>query len=597
MRKNYIYAIFLFLLAFTSFGQKVTLTPTTVNGQSVSGGPINLGGTPNSTVGLGITVEMPAIPGNYGTITIHSVNGLNDNIVPGGNGGTLFFGEGKSASRSFVVNLLWSSFTTSGSYIYAEYKTGGGVIYKSSNLAIIKNATQGGGTPQIPADAPDPAKIPNTICCNQTIRLGEKPALIAGSQYLNPYQGQTYGINASWQVNGNPNVGILEADSANKTLSLDYVQNHGNFTVVRGLGYPTTLTPSNKSNTVTITVVPSPITYNEIRVNGSINTDGSIEISSTNPKDILGDRSYINLNVFQDPYYIPKRGDTNIFIDKYEWEYSIINGTTEEQSWNIIPNQFSSSLNSLLLPRSNSSKDNFYSVRRIAIYQNLKVASNSLKILVRGLRDNNTICCNQTLEVSSSNIVETPATITGPITMSNKNTYLFYQWQSQTVTERGAKFSNWTNIPQATSKDYNPPTPQFIPGSGRNQPTVPTYNYRRIATDNVYNGETYYSNETSLTPSTNLYSAQTLKIYPNPATSIINIENTNNRTGGIDFDTANINIVNIMGNIVNSNDFTRVSQDIISINVSNFINGIYFLNVSNNTSGRTYSEQFTFIKK
>lgn len=603
MRKNYIYAIFVFLLAFTSFGQKVTLTPTTVNGQSVSGGPINLGGTPNSTISLGVNVEMPAIPGNYGTITIHSVNGLNDNIVTGGNGGTLFFGEGKSASRSFVINLLWSSFTTSGCYIYAEYKTGGGVIYKSSNLAIIKNATQGGGTPQIPADAPDPAKIPNSICCNQTVRLGDKPTIITGSQYLNPYQGQTYGINASWQVNGNPNVRILEVDNANKTLSLDYVENLGNFTIMRGLGYPTTLTPSNKSNTVTITVVPSPILLNEISVVDTVNADGFVEIISTNPKQIFGTRhgSQVNLNILQDPFHTSQRGDTFTEIERFEWQYAKTNKALGGNlNWITINSSHPYNLESFNPLDQNNNEDNYYLLRRIAIYQNIKRVSNTLKLVLRTIRNNNTICCNQTLLISQSNSIEPPTLITGSNAQPDSNNYLKYQWQSQAIDNTSTtKLGSWTNIVGATSKDYLPPALQLVStnyGRGVIWTTPTTYNYRRITVPLYYNGEWSYSNEINLS-SLNLNPTTTpsrINLYPNPATTILNLETTD-----INLATAIISIVNISGNTMTPLSSSIINPNLVSLNISNFTVGTYFITIESQDIGtRTGNKlQYTFIKR
>lgn len=602
MRKFSFYLALIIIMSVSVSAQTVTLTPTSVNGSSFSGGAINLGGVSYSSISLSVKVEIPGnvAVGDQGTIKIYCSNSaaLGANVTIGGDGGSLYFGGGKVATKSFNINLIWGDFLTSSGYIFAEYRNPAGTAYKSSNIAVIKNATLNGGTVNPPADAPNPTQIANTLCCNQTIRQGEKPTPITGSQYTNPYQNQIYGINSSWSGTGNNSVRFTSIDYVNKILNIDYVTEPGNFTIIRKLGYNGNNDFPNKSNSVTITVVPSPISSNEIYINGSTNNDGSIEATSTNPKDILGSTSSINLNVLQNPFYTPKRGDTNITIDKYEWEYSIMNGTTEESSWNIIPNQSAASLNSLFLPRSNSSKDNFYQVRRIAIYENLRVSSNSLKIWLRAVRDNNTICCDQTLQVSPSNVIETPSTITGTTTVSDKNTYLFYQWQSQTVTEHGSRFGNWTNIPRATSKDYTPPTPQFIPGSGRNPATAPTYNYRRIATDNAFNGETYYSNEVRITPSTNLYSVSTLKLYPNPATSIINIENTDTSLyGNKNFANATITIVNMMGTIVNSNNFSVLTPDLISINISNLPTGTYFLNISGNITNRiTYNEQFTFIK-
>ena len=328
MRKNYFYLLLLFLCSAAIFAQKVTLTPTVVNGKNVSGGPINLESVPYSTVSLGVTVAMPAIPGNTGTLTIYSIKGLSVNIVSGGNGGALFFGEGKSASKSFVINLNWSAFATSGSYIYAEYKTSGNVVYKSSYLAVTKNATQGGDTPQRPADALDPSKIPNTLCCNQTVRLGDKPAPITGSQYLDPYKGQKWAVGSSWEVSGNPTVSILNLDDVNKILTLDYVEQPGNFTVVRSLGSTGQLNKPYKSNAATITVVPSPILTNEISIDAPVNSNGFVEITNTNdPKRINGTRytGLVNLTILQDPFHTSQRGDSFTNIEKFEWEYTKIN--------------------------------------------------------------------------------------------------------------------------------------------------------------------------------------------------------------------------------------------------------------------------------
>lgn len=599
MRKNYIYFIVLFILSISVSAQKVTLTPANVNNIGYTGGPINLGGVAFSSVSLSVTVELPdnVAVGDTGTIRIYCSNGtaLGVNVASGGDGGSLYFGGGKVATKSFYINLNWSDFSTSFAYLFAEYKNPAGTSFKSSNISIIKNATLNGGTVNAPADAPNPNKITNTICCNQTIRQGEKPAPITGSQYSNPYFDKIYGINSAWSA-----YALLQLDNANQVLYLDYydttVKSH---TIQRRLGYNGTSDFPNKSNIVTITVVPSPLTANEITINGSINTDGSIEINNNNPKEIFGDSPSINLNVLQNPYSTPQRADTYSTIEKFEWEYYIINGTREEATWKTIPNQISASLNSSYLPRIDINKDNLYSVRRIAIYQNLKLASNTLKILLRAVRDNNTICCDQILEVSSSNVIEKPSIITGTTTISDKNTYLSYQWQNQTVNERDLKVGNWTNIPKATSKDYSPPTPEFIPGNGRNRPTIPTYNYRRIATDNSYIGETYYSNEISLKPSTSVYNfSLPLLVHPNPATSIINIEDTRVRkmAGDILLADLSINIVNILGNVVNSNNFSLVTPDLISINISNLAGGLYFINVSS-SKGRGHFQQFTFIKQ
>jgi len=605
MRKNYIYLVLLLLLNISVFGQKVTLTPTTVNGQNVSAGPINLGGTPSSTVSLNVTVEMPSIPGNNGTITIHSINGFSDNIVAGGNGGSLFFGEGKSASRSFLVTLQWSSFATSGSYIYAEYKTSTSVAYKSSYLAVIKNPTQnGGGTLNPPADAPNPSNIVNTLCCNQTIRQGDKPAPITGSQYLNPYEGLPHGINSRWSV---ANGTTISLDNSNKILDIDYTTDLKNLTVTRELGYVYGGQFPNKSNTVTITVLPTPI-INEITIDGGKDVNGFVEIIDANPKPIYSERTSaarVNLNILENPYHVPVRGDSFAAIERYEWEYTKTNYALGGfRYWKTLEGENSSSLNSFNPSDMVNNEDNYYLVRRITFYKNIKNASNIIGIIPRMLKNNNIICCDQILgEDPTLKQIEKPSIITGSIaTIENipgaQIAYTNYQWQSQAITnERPNQYSGWTNIAGATTKDYLPAPLQYVVGSRGSLVVATTYNYRRIATINYQINNTgnftskSYSNEINV-KSGRIYGPQTLFAYPNPASSLIYIENK-----GTDYILSNttINIANTMGTIVNSNNFSIINQNLISIDVSNFPIGTYFINIQTGVGTRD-NAQLTFIK-
>ncbi|KIC00080.1 hypothetical protein OA93_00230 [Flavobacterium sp. KMS] len=606
MRKKYFYFVLTLLFSTTIlFGQKVTLTPLLVNGKGYTTGPINLESTPVSSVSLSVKVDSPGATGNDGTITVYYINpaALGGNVASGGNGGPLLFGGGKTATRNFVISLNWSNFNTSGGYVYAEYKNSAGVIYKSASLSVIKNATMGGGTLTPPADAPNPANIANSLCCNQTVRLGERPAPIVGSQYANPYKDYNYGINSSWSASGNSSIKLLSTE--NHTLNMDYITELKNFTVSRSLGYNNTVNLTNKSNTVTVTVVPSPIAENEISIDAGIDGNGFAEIINTNPKIIQGSQTYVNLNTLQDPFNIPKRTDTRADIERYEWEYGLTNNIYPiVNNWTTLPNENSVSLNSLNIPNLNSSEDNFYLIRRIAIYKNLKIASNSLKITLRTVRNNNTICCDQTLQISTSNVIESPSLITGATAISDKNQYLYYQWQSQSTATRLKPSGNWSNIKGATSKDYFPPPLQFVPNSGGrdgSETTIPTYNYRRIVESNIYNTEKSYSNEVNLTYKyPGRETSSSLTIYPNPATSTINIKNTNARSytyGDPNLTNATVNIINIMGTIVNSNNFSIVDPSLITIDISTLITGTYFLNISGNSSdGIPYTKQFTFIK-
>ncbi len=66
-----------------------------------------------------------------------------------------------------------------------------------------------------------------------------------------------------------------------------------------------------------------------------------------------------------------------------------------------------------------------------------------------------------------------------------------------------------------------------------------------------------------------------VKIYPNPANDIINIEIENNIQNG------EILIYNSIGHLVNRIDLTNNHK---SINLSNFNNGLYFIKITENSN-------------
>lgn len=322
MRKKYYYFSLLLLTSTMIFAQKVTLTPTNVNGIAYGSGPINLGGVAYSTVALTVKVEIPngTAANDQGTIKIYASNSaaVPANITIGGDGGYLYFGGGKIATRSFNINLSWGSFQTSSGIVYAEYRSSTGIAYKSSNIPLIKNSTiSGGGSVNPPADAPNPTQISNTLCCNQTIRQGEKPEPIKGSQYANPYKSEIYGINSRWTAGSS----IEKLDFENQILQLDYVTELKNFTITRELGYNGNRDFPNKGNVISITVLKSPFSVNEISVDTPLDDNGFAQIITTNPKPISGNPVGINLNILQDPNHVEVRGDNYAYIDRYEWQY------------------------------------------------------------------------------------------------------------------------------------------------------------------------------------------------------------------------------------------------------------------------------------
>ncbi|WP_289666025.1 T9SS type A sorting domain-containing protein [Flavobacterium panacagri] len=592
MKKNYLILIFALLFNTFLFSQTVTLTPTAVNGSNVNSGPINLASTPNSTISLGVKVQFPsnATVNDYGTLKIYYTNLsiTNANVAAGGDTGNLLFNGGQVANKSFIINLYWNDFLTTGGFIFAEYKTSTGSIYRSSNLAVIKNATMTGGTTlNPPADAPNPANISNTLCCNQTIRLGDKPEPYKGSVFLNPYKNEPYGINAKWEYKGD----IIELDNINQTLSVDYITEPGNFTVQRSLGYVYGNTFPNKSNAITITVVPSPIVTNEISINAPVDSKGYFEIMATNPKQIFGTRQggQVNLNILQNPNHTPQRGDLTTSIESFEWQYKKIN--TAKNEWITINSNHAYNLESFIPTDIDEAEDNYYLLRRIATYQNIKRASNTLKIVYRTIRKNNTICCDQTLIISPSNTIDPPSLIIGSDATPETNGYLKYQWQSQSIDSNSGNIGNWINITGATSKDYLPAPLLLVSNSRRGEiswSTPITYNYRRLTIrENSYE-PTSYSNEVNLN-SLNQYPE--ISLYPNPASSIINIEN---KKFAYRSDSTFVSIINSMGETVNSNNVSFITPYLISIDISNLPMGVYFINIQ---STPTSSTKLTFIKQ
>ncbi|EJG02846.1 T9SS type A sorting domain-containing protein [Flavobacterium sp. F52] len=597
MKKNYLFLIATLMLSTLMFAQTVTLTPTAVNNTNVNSGPINLASLPNSTISLNIKVDIPSnvAVNDQGTITVYysNLSTSNANVAAGGNGGNLYFGGGRTATRSMVINLYWSDFLTSGGFVFAEYKTPAGTVYRSSNLAVIKNSTMSSGTTlNPPADAPNPTKIVNTLCCNQTVRLGEKPQPITGSTFLNPYEGEPYGINSKWTFFGK----LIELDNITQTMSIDYTTQLGTFTVQRSLGYLYGHEFPNNSNKVTVTVIKSPFSENIISIDGPFDSNGFAETMTSNPKNIIGARVKINLTILQNPNQTEQRGDNVVNVDRYEWEYT----KTNLIDWKIIQNENSEGLGNFTPNDLNLNEDNYYLVRRIAVYQNLKRVSNELKILVRTIRNNNTICCDQVLKISSPTQIESPEPLSGSSITSDPNivtihqNYITYQWQLQV---NGSDITNntWQNIAGATDKDYTPAQPlEILARRGFSLTLKNSYKYRRIA-EVTYSGydqnnrwisgkSKSYSNEVSLISST----YDTAKLYPNPASTTLNIESpTTDLTNGI------LKITNAMGINVNPNSFSILSPSLATIDISNLIQGIYFINIQISNS---YIIQLSFIK-
>jgi hypothetical protein len=79
---------------------------------------------------------------------------------------------------------------------------------------------------------------------------------------------------------------------------------------------------------------------------------------------------------------------------------------------------------------------------------------------------------------------------------------------------------------------------------------------------------------------------QLIKIYPNPSSSIITVELNNNMS-------ANFIVYNLQGQVINHIN-KQENSSIIKIDISDYINGIYFIKVINSQG---YSKMLKFIKK
>jgi hypothetical protein len=609
MSKNYISLVFLLFVNTIFYAQKVTITPLTVNNKSViSTNPINLESVDRSTVSLSVKIDSPIPVGNEGTLSILFAKDpvISPVVTEGGFERVTNFIGGNSATVSFIIVLNLSSFNATGGFIQAQYKSNSGLIYKSANISVIKN----GSTPTTPPVTPTNPNFKNTLCCDQIVRYGDKPAPIVGSALV------PGSVSVSWlQIDDSqfPNktyTGHNYSSDKTNILVTDYLTENATFKRRLGNDFP-----FNVSNAVNIRIVPSPIT-NEISVlEGGPNSDGFIEIMDSNPKQIGSGRGReVNLNILQDPNHITQRGDSYDSVERYEWQYARTNqeDNIKAKNWINIENGNASILDYFTPSNLSDTDDNYFVLRRIAIYKNISRVSNSLKIIPRKVSFNNMICCDQILGLDTTlKTIEKPSLITGSIpSIENLNkdgkkytlSSITYQWQSQSIsnTTRPNVYGTWTNIAGATSKDYLPNPLQFTVGTRGGLVVETTYNYRRIATINyhgIINGSLQqvstksYSNEINV-KSGRFYGPVTLIAYPNPASTTINIEN---KDESFILSNTKISIANTMGTIVNSNNFSVVSPNVVSIDVSNLTLGTYFINVDTGTGSRG-NKQLTFIK-
>lgn len=576
MKTTKLFLLIICLLLVNSLrAQTVTMSALTVNGQSVSPtGPINLG--TNSTdvqVGLSVQVQMPNSPSdsNPGTIIIYyKKNSSNPiNLAIGGNGGNLLFFGGLFGYRNFMITLQSTQFDANGGIIYAEYETSSNIKYQSTNLSVIKSSNS--GTSGNPPSTPSPY--------TEFIPYGADPIL---AKVPAPSSTSTF----EWVKSNNT---YVNANDANNVYT--YIEN----------GYSTPLVNSTilylkqKFNDGTYSIdlstkfyvnVSMPyrqdltnpfIYYRDIIVNNKIGRDQYIPYGTT-AQTILGESGSIRQGrtgpVIQATNYQwqkriarpkPEYYNYLTYISLYGWQdipsatqlnYSpgTVTEVTEYRRLIVQPGNYS--------PRQ-SATSNIHTIYPMSTFGSDGLSSKNL----------NTICCNQTRIITGNYVITLD-----PIVGSNfdQNSFI-YLWQKE-VLERGGVNYYWQNIPFSNTKDYTPfGEPRDI---GRK--------YRRIVVSKS-DYKHYFSNEITISfPSSriNLLSdidENYISIYPNPTSSIINIQSSQNLA------TSKIKIIDLTGRIMFTEEATSENENSLEIDISSLPVGLYNLVLEN--SGKLISKK------
>jgi len=541
--------MYLVLLLFSTimFGQKVTLTPTVVNGSNVNSGTINLGGSISSTISLNVKVETPTNSPDNGTISIYYEKSpaLGANIARGGNGVFLNFGGGKIGIINFVIYLDSADFNTSGGNIYAEYKNYAGATYKSSNIAIIKDGT-----------SPPPPPLPYKYI--EIVPYGGTPILPLFHEY-------SYVASQEWVNNGDQIIQLGSPFYQGVDLREKTTFNDGSITYSGKINYNVVNFLPQLENLY----VNNTITGNQYLKAGQV-PDMIVGNEPTESHTIAGNRypvlnSLKNYNIqWQSRIKYPSTWNnmSAVFFSMYGWRD--ISGATQ---MNYLPPQTNTGMEyrRLILEDPNDKS----SYRRCA-------ASNVIEIIPLITDDTkNTICCDQT--VSSDNLAS-------PLN-GNFYNFSYYQWL---VSQDNV---NWNPIQNGTTKNYTP-TP-LLENTRRITitPSLQIQYYRRI----LFNYEkniNYLSNTVQINFEASSVN-QSIIIFPNPATSIINIENTRGNLK------PNITIKNSNGSTILPSSITTISPSLIKVDVSNLESGIYFIEILVVAEGSTrgYPSTTKFIKQ
>ncbi|OUL62768.1 T9SS type A sorting domain-containing protein [Flavobacterium sp. AJR] len=566
MRKKYFYFVLTLLFSTTIlFGQKVTLTPLLVNGKGYTTGSINLGSYSTSSITLSVQIESPVATGNDGNINIYYVKtAAMGSITPsGGNGGSLFFGGGKIATRSFVISLNSSDFNTSGGYIYAEYKNASGVAYKSSNITVIKD-----GTPTNPTNPTTPPQ-PITKTIVEKIPYGGTPLLPQYYEYSNTEHQE-------WVVNDNIPFEGMRNDAKLYTPSLAKLKQKT--TLKDGTVY--------YSDAVNVYVLYFLKQFKDLYVDNKISSNQYLN-DGESPNTIIGNQA-------SETHSVPipgVRGYQQVTnpLTNYQWQarikFPLLWANHNDiyfysYGWTDIPG-------ATQINYTPPKTDRAMEYRRLVLEDPLdqsslrNCATSNVVSIVPLINDStqNIICCDQTLTTSTRDVADP---IIGDYTFGSS----VNQWQ---ISEDG---TNWKDIFGKTNKDCKP-SYVLTDDDRRGNNTSKTQYYRRLIYN--FNDNKFYTSNTAkinYNLNNNNPNTERILVYPNPTASILNIESSE-----INFINAQISIVNVAGNVFIPNSTSIINSNSISLDVSNFITGTYFINIQTSINYRRSTlHQVTFIK-
>ncbi|MBA4155501.1 hypothetical protein, partial [Flavobacterium sp.] len=315
--KNFFYFLTFYLVSVQLFSQvSVSIIDFRVNNMAVTNNQINFNNA--SSVNLKFTVKLSTTNGNanniLGNLFIYSKEVLTSDTFVQRDFRAVTFIENNppfvpetiyTSEYNIEIDLSRSQFYNTGGILYAVYRNSSNNNFFSGNIDII-----GGSSINT-----SPNLLSNSICCNQTIRYGDKPSLITAS-YIDP--DSTF--DKKW-INVVP--GDLPFQNASTNFAVDKVNSYDpgflfeTKTYLRRLGTTGSNFVANQSNQVTITVVPTPIISNNISTN-AINIENNIhEINEGQILDFYGTVSKVNLNVLNNPFHIPVRGDDIDFVQFY----------------------------------------------------------------------------------------------------------------------------------------------------------------------------------------------------------------------------------------------------------------------------------------